>query len=109
MSYLKQIRSQCLECMGGSYALVRDCGSESCPLHAFRMGKKSKLATTTALKAIRAFCLECVGTWHEVEQCTGKMISGPDCPFYFYRKGKNPKLKGRATKGSFVSPLQRLI
>jgi len=35
---VKVIRKHCLECMGGSRKEVRNCLSDNCPLHGFRMG-----------------------------------------------------------------------
>ena len=35
---IKTIRKHCLECMGGSYKLVSQCGERDCPLHEFRFG-----------------------------------------------------------------------
>lgn len=40
---VKLIRKYCLQCMGGSPKLVKDCTSEStCPLHPYRMGRNPK-------------------------------------------------------------------
>ena len=35
---VKTIRKNCLECMGGSYQLVKDCPSWDCPVFPFRFG-----------------------------------------------------------------------
>ncbi len=35
---VKLIRKMCLECMGGSYKLVSQCGERDCPLYYFRFG-----------------------------------------------------------------------
>ena len=35
---VKTIRKHCLECMGGSYKLVRNCATFACPLYPFRLG-----------------------------------------------------------------------
>jgi len=35
---LKALRQFCLECMGGSPSLVRECRSERCPIHPYRLG-----------------------------------------------------------------------
>lgn len=37
---LKIIRKNCLECMGSSYRLVRECKNINCPVHSFRFGKR---------------------------------------------------------------------
>ncbi len=36
---LKDIRTFCIDCMGGQPSLVTDCESGGCPLHNYRMGK----------------------------------------------------------------------
>lgn len=40
---LKLIRMTCLWCMGDSSDFVRDCRSESCALHSFRLGKNPNI------------------------------------------------------------------
>ncbi len=37
---LKTIRMNCLECMGGSYKLVRECPAKDCPVYEYRFGKR---------------------------------------------------------------------
>ena len=39
---LTAIRRNCVECMGGSFKLVEECGTETCPLWEFRSGKHPK-------------------------------------------------------------------
>jgi len=94
MSYLKSIRSQCRECMGGQLALIANCPSRGCSLWPFRAGKSNPHATETPLKAIHSFCLACVGTAPEVASCTGKTLDCGQCSLHLYRLGKNPRLKG---------------
>jgi len=36
---VRVLRELCLECMGGSPSLVRECDTECCVLHPYRMGK----------------------------------------------------------------------
>jgi len=36
---VKIVRRSCLECMGGSRKLVKNCGESDCPVHPFRMGR----------------------------------------------------------------------
>jgi hypothetical protein len=36
---VRALREQCLDCMGGSPSLVRECGTVSCAVHPYRMGK----------------------------------------------------------------------
>ena len=38
-SPLPAIRAKCIDCCGGSPALVRECHIEACALHPFRMGR----------------------------------------------------------------------
>ena len=38
-SPLKAIRAFCIDCMGDQVRLVKECPTQTCPLHAFRMGK----------------------------------------------------------------------
>ncbi|HQI97802.1 MAG TPA: hypothetical protein PK575_13935 [Syntrophorhabdus sp.] len=35
----KVFRQFCLECMGGSSLLVRECAKDDCPMHPYRFGK----------------------------------------------------------------------
>ena len=52
---IKVIRQFCLECMGGSPSLVRECEKEDCPMHFYRFGKNQarKGACKDHLDAIR--------------------------------------------------------
>lgn len=36
---VKILRRFCLQCMGGCHLLVRECKTEDCPIHPFRLGK----------------------------------------------------------------------
>lgn len=36
---VKAIRAFCVECMGGNATYVKECTTETCPLHPFRNGK----------------------------------------------------------------------
>lgn len=38
-SPIKAIRANCVDCVGGSERLVRECAASRCPLWPFRMGK----------------------------------------------------------------------
>jgi len=40
----KVIRQFCLQCMGGSHTFVRECATEDCCLHPYRMGKNPSMA-----------------------------------------------------------------
>lgn len=51
----KQIRKFCLECVGGSSALVKTCTASGCPLWAWRFGKNPRFVKNGALlEATRA-------------------------------------------------------
>ena len=95
-TYLQSIRAFCLECMGGSSEIVRDCPARNCKFYPYRFGKIPTIKPNyTPLKAIRLYCLECVGNSDEVKKC-----SMPECPVYYYRFGKNPHLKNKNPKGN---------
>ena len=36
---MKVFRKFCLECVGGSSLIVKECEKEDCPMHRYRMGK----------------------------------------------------------------------
>lgn len=105
MSYLKQIRRHCVDCMGGQYALVTACPSDTCYLWPYRAGKGAE-AEYTPLKSIRLFCLQCVGSPEEVTKCTGKMLFDNDCHLWGFRSGHNARRKhGRAP----AKPIQQIL
>ena len=91
---LRSIRAHCVECCGGSFAEVRACASQGCPLWTYRAGHRPRgdeAATVadvpshpaeqalsqaelvrdwTATKAIRRRCLDCSGhNSAEVRRC----------------------------------------
>ena len=35
---VKDIRNNCKQCMNGQWALIKNCVSQKCPLHSFRLG-----------------------------------------------------------------------
>jgi hypothetical protein len=39
VSVLKAIRAKCMDCCGGSPAVIRECEIDQCALHPYRMGK----------------------------------------------------------------------
>lgn len=55
---VKIIRKNCLQCMGGSSKLVRECTTTYCNCHPYRMGKNPALAgkgrSAEAMAAIRS-------------------------------------------------------
>lgn len=55
----------------------------------------------TNLKKIRAYCVFCMnGNKAEIKVCTS-----PDCAFFIYRFGKNPRRKGIG--GNFSSKVEK--
>ena len=95
-TYLKAIRKFCVECMGGSIQLPANYTSKLCKFYPYRLGKKPDIRPeNTPLRSIRLYCLECVGTSNEVKNC-----SMSECPVYYYRSGKNPKLKSNNPNGN---------
>jgi hypothetical protein len=60
---VKTIRKFCVECMGGSNALMRGCANGNCPLHPFRFGTNPNRAGVTIKTSAKqhaevAFCDE---------------------------------------------------
>jgi hypothetical protein len=53
---MKVFRQLCLECMGGSSLLVRECENEDCPMHSYRFGKNPNVkgAGKERMDAIRS-------------------------------------------------------
>lgn len=110
------IRKQCLECMGGSYAEVRNCDRVDCPLWYRRHGCSPQTAIERGLididtidatdttylncgscKAIREFCKECGdGTYTDVNKC-----DHTNCLLWPYRLGCRP---ATAMKRGLIAP-----
>lgn len=40
---VKSIRRECVKCMGGSSELIKDCVSQTCPVHKYRFGKNPNM------------------------------------------------------------------
>lgn len=100
------IRAQCRECMGGDYALIRECpsdgreGRHKCALWEFRLSRGNNAQGKSRLKAIRAFCLDCCGGHGaEVRDCGEKA-----CSMHRFRMGNNPALKGTRRWNGFLPP-----
>ena len=107
-SPLKRIRAFCLECMGGSHRLVRDCADVSCHFHPYRFGRNegdapvgpdeqgapdAQAVTDSAVRRIRIVqiirrhCLACVHNDRKaVRECTGKKV----CVLWPCRFGVKP-------------------
>ncbi len=81
----KAIRYRCHDCLPENADSVTHCDLSDCPLHPYRMGKKTAEAHSR-MKAIRRYCLECcAGQANEVRLCVC-----PDCSLFEYRFGRYP-------------------
>ena len=104
LTYREAIRGFCRMCCCEQYSEIDHCsaldgkGPKTCALWPFRHGKgydKSKpFIKRTPLKAIHTECINCQGSRNGVENCPSV-----DCPLYFFRLGKNPRLKGKGRPG----------
>lgn len=47
MTPMKAIRAKCLDCMCGSYAEVKLCPCDNCPLYPYRFGKRPQAGKDT--------------------------------------------------------------
>jgi hypothetical protein len=94
---LKAIRLRCLDCSSYQVKEVRFCEIESCPICAYRLGKKPKEKPgLTPVKAIKSKCLDCcLGQRKEVVLCPAT-----DCSLYLYRLGRNPRRAGIGARNS---------
>lgn len=87
MTPLKAIRARCLDCSGGSFAEVRECSFDDCPLYEYRLGHRPTEKVRTPMKAIRAHCVACCNSnIKEPVMCTAIK-----CPLHAYKLGKRPK------------------
>lgn len=112
LSPLRRIRAFCLECMGGSRGLVRDCPDDSCHFHPYRFGRNAgdapvdpdgqdapvasdaqavadgEVRRIRIVQIIRRHCLVCVHNDRKaVRECTGKKV----CVLWPCRLGVSPK------------------
>ena len=88
---LESIRLHCVQCMGGSFALVADCPSTACLFFPYRSGVIEAGASRRLLKAIRSYCDGCA-PGGDVAGCTaGKCyLSLSACPVWPFRSGRSP-------------------
>ena len=108
MRPLKAIRKFCLDCVGGSYTEVIDCGSteKDCNLFPYRFGKlpenhkKEKIT-----KIIRKKCKWCMGeSIKDIAECLS-----PLCALFPFRMGKNPNMRNNNRNPSKVSQFKKKI
>lgn len=90
MTPLKAVRLYCRWCTNDYAPAIRDCPSEQCPLHNYRMGK----GRGSTLRTIRLKCLDCSCQQpSEVHDC-----KFTDCALYQYRMGRNPARAGQGPR-----------
>ena len=51
LTAIKAIRLFCIACMGGSFAEVKDCATETCMLNPFRLGRNPNISEATRAKS----------------------------------------------------------
>jgi hypothetical protein len=94
---LESIRLHCVQCMGGSFALVSECPSMDCVFHAYRMGIIEGGASRRLLRVINSYCDGCA-PGGDVAACTaGKMyLDLSPCPIWPFRSGRSPYYSAEA-------------
>jgi len=80
LTRLQSIRKFCVQCMGGSTHLPKECPATKCKLYRYRLGRGGGSKGTV----IRKYCLDCVGSPLEIKNCTDE-----DCSLYRFRFGYN--------------------
>jgi len=88
---LESIRLFCVQCMGGSFALVAECPSTACIFYPYRSGAIEPGASRRLLKVIRSHCDICA-PGGDVAGCTaGKIyLDLSPCPIWPFRSGRSP-------------------
>jgi hypothetical protein len=95
MTPREAIKNECKYCLNiENMRKLPDCDSKICELNNTKK---------THLKRIKAHCLSCVPeqSWQAVRACLGEVITSEGkraCPLHIFRRGKNPKRKGRDMK-----------
>ena len=94
---LESIRLFCIQCMGGSFALVTDCPSVDCAFYPYRSGAIEAGASRRLLKVIRSYCDGCA-PGGDVAGCTaGKIyLDLSPCPVWPLRSGRSPYYSAEA-------------
>lgn len=94
---LESIRLHCVQCQGGSFALVSECASVDCAFHAYRTGVIEVGASRRLLKVIKSYCAGCAPSG-DVGGCTaGKnYLDLTPCPIWPYRRGVSPYYSAEA-------------
>ena len=93
---LESIRLHCRQCMGDNLALIRDCVTAACALHAYRSGEIEEGASRRLLRVVRTFCDTCAADGDVAGCGAGKTYQSlPPCPLWPYRMGKSPYTSAR--------------
>lgn len=88
---LESIRACCVQCQGGSYALVSECTSPDCPFYQYRAGAIEEGASRRLLRVIKGYCAACAPDG-DVAGCTAGCgyLSLSPCPLWPFRTGRSP-------------------
>ena len=88
---LESIRACCVQCQGGSYALVSECTSPLCPFYQYRAGEIAAGASRRLLRVIKSYCDACAPDG-DVAGCTAGRgyLSLSPCPLWPFRSGRSP-------------------
>lgn len=94
---LESIRLFCVQCMGGSFALVSECPSTACAFHAYRSGVIEAGASRRLLKVIRSYCDGCAPGGDVAGCMAGKnFLDLAPCPIWPFRSGRSPYYSAEA-------------
>ena len=88
---LESIRLHCVQCMGGSFALVTDCPSTACVFFPYRSGVIEAGKSRRLLRVIRSYCDGCA-SGGDANGCTAGRcyLSLAPCPVWPFRSGRSP-------------------
>ena len=94
---LESIRLHCVQCQGGSFALVTDCPSKDCIFFNYRAGTIEPGASRRLLRVIRSYCDTCA-PGGDVAGCTAGRcyLDLSPCPVWPFRRGVSPYYSAEA-------------
>ncbi|WP_043599983.1 hypothetical protein [Solidesulfovibrio magneticus] len=88
---LESIRLHCVQCQGGSFALVADCSSKDCLFYPYRSGSIEPGASRRLLKVIRSYCDTCAPGGNVAGCTAGRCyLDLSACPIWPFRSGRSP-------------------
>jgi len=89
---LGSIRNFCMQCMGGSHALVTDCPSISCIFFPYRSGVIKDGADRRLQRIIKQYCNEqCLQKENSKDCMAGKVYMDLEpCPLWPFRTVRSP-------------------